>query len=530
MRGISPRDPEALMRITGYATQYDTAPRWATGFTFITTGLLLFGYARAEAEERAWKALERVSLTDAANRKVAAYSKGMRQRVRLAQAIAHDPEVLVLDEPLNGLDPLVRAETIALFRTWANEGKHVILSSHVLQEVDLISDQVVLIANGMIIAEGTIRTVREEIQEHPSQYLDSLPRRVGRGLAAVQRGSHHGNQAERRPSRPAGDDPRPGAVRAGARADRARRPSHRRRRAGRRERGRPVRVPDWRRIACAAPSPRARGRRGRSPGSSSVAPSSPSAGCGSTRWRCCPRSSSSVTASTRSGGSSGSRRHGLTDPAVMNSVQKGEAIDGREGAARNAGRRAGRDASQACPDDAARNGTTTHVDRARRRCAFRPPEHQPPDLQRANTVARIYEFEIYGAEGGRISRSAVPRREPPCSPDQGPEKAVNGSVAGGKADSWCAEDWPFFLQVDLGAARPVKRFVVKHASAGGESEESDTRDFNIQVSTDGKTFTTVATSSGAGFVDERTDYRALIYFDGRAGGPVHVRRRQAGVD
>jgi ABC-2 type transport system ATP-binding protein len=171
MRGISPRDPEALMRITGYATQYDTAPRWATGFTFITTGLLLFGYARAEAEERAWKALERVSLTDAANRKVAGYSKGMRQRVRLAQAIAHDPEMLVLDEPLNGLDPLVRAETIGLFRSWASEGKHVILSSHVLQEVDLISDQVVLIANGMIIAEGTIRTVREEIQEHPSQYL-----------------------------------------------------------------------------------------------------------------------------------------------------------------------------------------------------------------------------------------------------------------------------------------------------------------------------------------------------------------------
>jgi ABC-2 type transport system ATP-binding protein len=171
MRGISPRDPEALMRITGYATQYDTAPRWATGFTFITTGLRLFGYSREEAEERAWKALERVSLTEAATRKVAGYSKGMRQRVRLAQAIAHDPELLVLDEPLNGLDPLVRAETIALFRDWANAGKHVVISSHVLQEVDLISDQVVLIANGMIIAEGTIRTVREEIHEHPSQYL-----------------------------------------------------------------------------------------------------------------------------------------------------------------------------------------------------------------------------------------------------------------------------------------------------------------------------------------------------------------------
>jgi len=171
MRGISPRDPERLMRITGYATQYDAAPRWSTGFSFVTTGLLLFGCSRAEAEERAWKALERLSLTDAAHRKVAAYSKGMRQRVRLAQAIAHEPDVLVLDEPLNGLDPLVRAETIALFREWAAQGKHVILSSHVLQEVDVISDQVVLIANGMIVAEGEIRTVREEIHEHPSQFI-----------------------------------------------------------------------------------------------------------------------------------------------------------------------------------------------------------------------------------------------------------------------------------------------------------------------------------------------------------------------
>ena len=171
VRGISPRDPERLMRITGYATQYDAAPRRATGFGFIVTGLLLFGYGRVEAEERAWRALERLSLTEAAHRKVAGYSKGMRQRVRLAQAIAHEPDVLVLDEPLNGLDPLVRAETIALFRSWAAEGRHVILSSHVLQEVDVISDQVVLIANGMIIAEGGIRNVREEMHEHPSQFI-----------------------------------------------------------------------------------------------------------------------------------------------------------------------------------------------------------------------------------------------------------------------------------------------------------------------------------------------------------------------
>jgi ABC-2 type transport system ATP-binding protein len=169
--GISPRDPERLMRITGYATQFDAAPRWATGFDFVVSSLLLFGYSSSMAERLAWAAIEQVGLTEAAGRKVNSYSKGMRQRVRLAQALAHDPQVLVLDEPLNGLDPVVRAETIALFRQLAADGRHVILSSHVLQEVDVISDRVVLMANGMVVAEGDIRGVREEMHEHPSQFL-----------------------------------------------------------------------------------------------------------------------------------------------------------------------------------------------------------------------------------------------------------------------------------------------------------------------------------------------------------------------
>jgi len=113
-----------------------------------------------------------VGLSDAAHRKVAAYSKGMRQRIRLAQAIAHDPRVLVLDEPLNGLDPLVRSETIALFKRYAAEGRHVVVSSHVLHEVDMISDQVVLMSGGYVVAECQIRGMRSEIQEErPMQFL-----------------------------------------------------------------------------------------------------------------------------------------------------------------------------------------------------------------------------------------------------------------------------------------------------------------------------------------------------------------------
>jgi len=169
--GVSPQDPEKLFKLCGYSTQFDSYPRGLTGFQFIQSYLRLFGISAADAATAAIRVIERVNLGEAAHRKIAGYSKGMRQRIRLAQAIAHDPRVLVLDEPLNGLDPLVRAETIALFRTWASEGRHVIVSSHILHEVDTISDQVILLANGYVVAEGQIRGVRDEMREHPMQVL-----------------------------------------------------------------------------------------------------------------------------------------------------------------------------------------------------------------------------------------------------------------------------------------------------------------------------------------------------------------------
>ncbi len=169
--GLTPADPERLFRLLGYSTQFDSFPKGLTGFQFLYSFLRLFGKTHAECEKLSWKAIERVNMVEAANRKVAGYSKGMRQRIKLAQAIAHDPRVLVLDEPLNGLDPLVRAETITLFRDLAMEGRHVIVSSHILHEVDMISDQVILLSNGYVVAEGQIKGLRSEISEQPMQVL-----------------------------------------------------------------------------------------------------------------------------------------------------------------------------------------------------------------------------------------------------------------------------------------------------------------------------------------------------------------------
>jgi ABC-2 type transport system ATP-binding protein len=169
--GVRPDQPDVLFRFVGYCTQYDSFPRGMTGYQFIYSYLRLYGKTHTEAGELTVNALERVKLTDAADRKIAGYSKGMRQRIKLAHAIAHWPRVLVLDEPLNGLDPLVRAETITLFRSLAEEGLHVIISSHILHEVDAISDQVILLSSGYVVAEGKIHGVRTEVEEHPMQIL-----------------------------------------------------------------------------------------------------------------------------------------------------------------------------------------------------------------------------------------------------------------------------------------------------------------------------------------------------------------------
>ena len=208
-------------------------------------------------------------------------------------------------------------------------------------------------------------------------------------------------------------------------------------------------------------------------------------------------------------------RNGLTDAALMDSIRERETIEAVKNrlgkpAAERSGTRVRRVRQRT-----GNAGTTTQViepavdARLVRLNVTRPSYSGEP-------VARIYEFEVYGPDGKvNLALHRPVTGSVPCSQDQGPEKAVNGSVSGGQSDRWCADDFPLFLQVDLGAVVPVKRFIVKHASAGGENEDSDTREFNIQLSNDGKMFTTVASSTNAGFVDERTEYRTISYFDGR---------------
>jgi len=169
--GLTPADATEFFTAVGYCAQFDFFPRGITGWQFVLDSLMLYGMEKAMAVDMAVQAIDRVQLGESAHRKVAGYSKGMRQKIRLAQAIAHHPRVLVLDEPLNGLDPMARAESIALFQELGRQGMHVVISSHILDEVDRISDRVIMVTGGYLIAEGNIHQVRQEVHEKPMQVL-----------------------------------------------------------------------------------------------------------------------------------------------------------------------------------------------------------------------------------------------------------------------------------------------------------------------------------------------------------------------
>ena len=174
----------AIYRRIGYCPDQDAFYERMTGLEWMSGLLRLTGFKDDDAVETARRALDDVGLLDAADKKIGGYSKGMRQRVKLAQAIAHDPDLLVLDEPLAGMDPIGRRRTMAMVRAWARAGKSIIISSHILHEIELMTPNILLINNGRILAEGNVHQIRDLIDEHPHrvQIAAADPRRLARRM------------------------------------------------------------------------------------------------------------------------------------------------------------------------------------------------------------------------------------------------------------------------------------------------------------------------------------------------------------
>jgi len=175
-----------LFHRVGLCPEQDSFYERMTGKEFLSALLRMHGYSQQEIERRAESALETVKLTEAKDKKIGSYSKGMRQRIKMAQATAHDPEVLVLDEPLAGMDPVGRFETIRLVREWGKQGKCVLVSSHILHEIEAMTRNILLVHNGQILAEGDVHQIRDLIDKHPHNiYIRcSQPRRLAEILVA----------------------------------------------------------------------------------------------------------------------------------------------------------------------------------------------------------------------------------------------------------------------------------------------------------------------------------------------------------
>jgi ABC-2 type transport system ATP-binding protein len=157
----------AIFARIGFCPEQDAFYDRMSGLEWLTALVRLNGVTDAEAAAAANQALDKVDLLEAANKKIGAYSKGMRQRVKLAQALVHDPELLILDEPLSGMDPLMRRKTIRFIKDWARAGKHIIVSSHILHEIESMTSNILLINNGRILAEGNVHAIRDLIDTHP---------------------------------------------------------------------------------------------------------------------------------------------------------------------------------------------------------------------------------------------------------------------------------------------------------------------------------------------------------------------------
>ena len=169
-----------LTRRIGYCPDIELAYQFMSGFEFIAFFATLSGYEKADVKSRSLKVLETVDMLSAKDKPIGSYSKGMRQRIKLAQALVHEPELLFLDEPLTGLDPIGRRHILALLAELVEQGISMVVSSHILYEIEAMTETILLIHQGRILAEGTISDIRELIDEHPHKvYLRAdEPRRL----------------------------------------------------------------------------------------------------------------------------------------------------------------------------------------------------------------------------------------------------------------------------------------------------------------------------------------------------------------
>ncbi len=169
--GQSVWNNSALNRSLGLCPEQDAFYEWMTGWDFVHTCARLSGLDRPEARTATVRALELVRMTEHMGRAIRGYSKGMRQRTKLAQALVHDPEVLFLDEPLTGTDPVARRELMDIILRLGQDGKSVVVSSHVLHEVQAVTPNIVLLNRGRLVAEGHVRQIRDLMDKYPHRIV-----------------------------------------------------------------------------------------------------------------------------------------------------------------------------------------------------------------------------------------------------------------------------------------------------------------------------------------------------------------------
>jgi ABC-2 type transport system ATP-binding protein len=185
--GKNPFEDVAVRRRIGYAPEHEKTWDELTALELVTVMAKLAGVPTNRATTAAKDAIAQMGMTDAMHRRVKGFSKGMRQRTKLATAIAHDPDFILLDEPLTGVDPIARVDIVERIRKLADAGKTIVVSSHVLYEIEALTSEIVVIYRGQVLAEGNVYEIRKLIDRHPHRIRIECdqPRQVAAALATA---------------------------------------------------------------------------------------------------------------------------------------------------------------------------------------------------------------------------------------------------------------------------------------------------------------------------------------------------------